>query len=558
MNKEESIKKYNSILLQFLNDLVNSIGLDTELRNSFFDEIIRRLKEQFEVSNVNFDENIIKSILSQAFNQYGEILKVYFDSTDIHRISEDTADEQLALEMNAVITSLTNAVNNINQIGDYANLVERMRESFLNYFRDITPNYNDVEQEIKQVLNDVIFKTMYSFTERKKDDFIKYTLPDLYKICDDIGDTVVVQEEEPAAQINEEILAERDKFIYDMMDVEIHESVQNGVLTLSVTDQMGKEKVYYGQEAMDKLTSYNQLFESSRPGKIVDTSHWPTIVNEEPQVLNDNANKSLTSQLKGKFKEKEQDIKDYFSKHSDNVINENAIIEENVDVNKSSEPVNKTEPIAPLVETVFEATPNEVKNDMITDNVITQQKEIVNNNDNSSSILNLTNQFNNLASPNIQDTNLSNNVENNNLQNNNYVVTEETKKEDIATINDYNPIKDNDVVAKIRKGMGLGTSTSSSYIDNSNFGNDFIFIPTFNNPNSDRDDFIRTSTGYIIEEDTDNKGRLYLKVIDPAKHETIYTGKEAVRMIKNYNQAYLDANPNKTVDTTLIDNFVED
>ena len=37
--------------------------------------------------------------------------------------------------------------------------------------------------------------------------------------------------------------------------------------------------------------------------------------------------------------------------------------------------------------------------------------------------------------------------------------------------------------------------------------------------------------------------------------EEIYTGKEAINMIRNYNRTYLDANPGKRVDTSLIDRF---
>ena len=88
-----------------------------------------------------------------------------------------------------------------------------------------------------------------------------------------------------------------------------------------------------------------------------------------------------------------------------------------------------------------------------------------------------------------------------------------------------------------------------------NSNNNFSFIPNFNNPNQERNDFIRKITSTIIEEDVDNNGNLYLKVIEPTGREQVYTGKEAVTMIKNYNRTYLDSNPGKVVDTSLIDRF---
>ena len=83
----------------------------------------------------------------------------------------------------------------------------------------------------------------------------------------------------------------------------------------------------------------------------------------------------------------------------------------------------------------------------------------------------------------------------------------------------------------------------------------FSFVPTFNNPNQERDDFIKKVTGSDIEEDVDNKGVLYLKVTEPTGREQVYTGREAIFMIRNYNRTYLEANPGKKVDTTLIDQF---
>ena len=102
-------------------------------------------------------------------------------------------------------------------------------------------------------------------------------------------------------------------------------------------------------------------------------------------------------------------------------------------------------------------------------------------------------------------------------------------------------------LTKVKNMMGMN--------DTSSFSGSFSFLPEYDNPNEDRDEFIKKTTGIEIDEDTDHKGELYLKVVEPSGREQIYTGKEAVNMIKNFNKAYLDANPGKKVDTTLIDNF---
>jgi hypothetical protein len=90
---------------------------------------------------------------------------------------------------------------------------------------------------------------------------------------------------------------------------------------------------------------------------------------------------------------------------------------------------------------------------------------------------------------------------------------------------------------------------------NKTYGDEFI--GNYSNPNYDRDQFIKLTTGIEIQEDVDHQGRIFLRVIEPTGREVIYSGKEAVRMIQNYNQTYLDANPDKKVDTTLIDNYKE-
>ena len=87
--------------------------------------------------------------------------------------------------------------------------------------------------------------------------------------------------------------------------------------------------------------------------------------------------------------------------------------------------------------------------------------------------------------------------------------------------------------------------------------NDVPDMMKVGNPNYDRDQFIKQTTGIEIQEDVDHQGNLFLRVIEPSGREVIYTGKDAIRMIKNYNQTYLDANPDKTVDTSLIDNSNE-
>ena len=79
------------------------------------------------------------------------------------------------------------------------------------------------------------------------------------------------------AQSNEE----GDAFIYQTMDVEIKEGFENGIVTLDVTDSMGNTIKYRGREAMDKLLSYNQLFEASSPGRKADISKWEHLLYQE-------------------------------------------------------------------------------------------------------------------------------------------------------------------------------------------------------------------------------------------------------------------------------------
>ena len=98
---------------------------------------------------------------------------------------------------------------------------------------------------------------------------------------------------------------------------------------------------------------------------------------------------------------------------------------------------------------------------------------------------------------------------------------------------------------------------TNSFLPSNYNGSKEEFIGNYSNPNYDRDQFIKHTTGIEIQEDVDHQGKLFLRVIEPSGREVIYTGKDAIRMIKNYNQIYLDANPDKTVDTSLIDNSNE-
>ncbi len=93
--------------------------------------------------------------------------------------------------------------------------------------------------------------------------------------------------------------------------------------------------------------------------------------------------------------------------------------------------------------------------------------------------------------------------------------------------------------------------------DTNSFSGSFSFLQEFEEHNQERNEFIKKTTGMEIDEDVDNNGRLYLKVVEVTGREQIYTGKEAVRMIKNFNKVYLDSNPDKKVDTSLIDDFNE-
>ena len=74
------------------------------------------------------------------------------------------------------------------------------------------------------------------------------------------------------------------------MDIDIEESFENGRVVLKVYDSDGKTQVYYSTEAMEKLTSYNQLYESSRPGKKADTSNWSYDISLNPTLANNDIN----------------------------------------------------------------------------------------------------------------------------------------------------------------------------------------------------------------------------------------------------------------------------
>ena len=142
---------------------------------------------------------------------------------------------------------------------------------------------------------------------------------------------------------------------------------------------------------------------------------------------------------------------------------------------------------------------------------------------------------------------MANNFESNSNNSNNNI------NNNFKSFNDTEEVTHSDDLKQIRSMMGIEDDT----VSNLRFGNDFSFVPQFSNPNEERDAFINKITGIVLEEDVDNKGLLYLKITEPTGREEIYTGKHAVEMIKNFNKAYLDANPGKEVDTSLIDNFKE-
>ena len=567
MNNGESIKKYNDALIGYLNQLVNSIENNT-VNDTFFTDIAAKLKQHLVTYNMDIAEQGVKTMMMNAFKEYSNILKKHFDSSNIHRINLPPEDTNLANEMNLVTANLSNAVTNMNKIPEYIVLIDTVKSTLKGYFNQSYENYKDLEFEIEQILNEVIVGAFNTFTTTKIDDFTRMILPDLYSIADSITyDTIVNSSIDESGNINEE----RDQFIRDTMDVDIEESFENGRVVLRICDSDGKTQVYYSTEAMEKLSSYNQLFESSRPGKKADTSNWANDISLNPSMANNIVENNANMAFENGQQTQTQDLVN----NNTNPVNDLSTITE--PTNNSNEALIKD----------FLANQNTNQNNDDFSNLTSAVNQPNNNNDfneltnvlNNNEINNLdnnvnNNEFNNLdnAVNNQEDkfTNLDNpssivNFFNNdsNTTNNNEVVFGDLTAPS-QTNNEFNNLDNNSIestanntteddndLTQVRHMMGIDNNSSS-------FSGSFSFLPEYDNPNEERDEFIKKTTGIEIDEDTDHKGALYLKVVEPTGREQIYTGKEAVNMIKNFNKAFLDSNPGKKVDTTLIDNFKEE
>ncbi len=533
MNYKDNIKKYNDLLIKFLNDLVTDIENGNSQKERQVDDMVKRLRNHISIYDVNYDDAVIKVIMTQAFQSYAVMLRNYFDSSSVHRIDEDSDfSSQLIDEMNLVTSDLTNAVNNMNKTTFYKDLIRKIKDSIIYQFKN-PEIYQQATVEIEKILDDVVVDSFNIYIETKIEDFMKNTLPQLYRYIDELTRLSSTDDSDESGS-GENVNLERDKFINETMDIEIHEGMENGVVTLTVIDSMGEEKKYYGNEAMEKLTSYNQLFESSRPGKKVDTSHWPPF-NPYADNFDTPSKTNSTSQLP-----------------VPNNLNEIDVLGSNIIEDNTNEQPQRQD---------SDAEKND-SNNIISNDEIDQLSSDINNS--APTLMNLTDEFNNLTMSddtfNNTQTDLNGTINNHNSDNDKNISSSEqlNNTSDSTALEEH--LDDNsDELSHNDSNKPIDSEEPKyEFVPTEDFlPNDNSFLATFNNPNSERDDFIKRSTGITLEEDKDNQGKLYLRVIEPSGHEVIYTGKDAINMIRKYNQAYLDAYPNKKVDTTLIDNYQE-
>lgn len=577
MNNGESIKKYNDLLIGYLNQLVNSIDNNTA-NDTFFTDIAAKLKNHLVMYNMDIAEQGVKTMMVNAFKQYSSILKKHFDSSNIHRINLPPEDTNLTNEMNTVTANLSNAVTNMNKIPEYLVLIDTVKSTLKGYFSQNYESYKDLEFEIEQILNEVIVGAFTTFTTTKIDDFTRMILPDLYALADSITYDSVNSSMDEDGNVNEE----RDQFIRDTMDIDIEESFENGRVVLKVYDSDGKTQVYYSTEAMEKLTSYNQLFESSRPGKKADTSNWAYDVSLNPTLANNNTVESNTNMAFETVEQApQQDLVEQNVSTPVDMNTTNDLSTLNAPTNDSNEALIKdflanqntntsNDDFSNLTNAVNQPNNNNDFNELtnVLNNDVSNTTTSYNNNNNDefnnldSAVNNQVDTFTNLDSPSSIVNFFNNDMTSNSNYNDGVVfgdLTAPTQNNNDTNIivngKDNNSLNNNseldEDLTQVRHMMGIDNNSSS-------FGGSFSFLPEYNNPNEERDAFIKKTTGIEIDEDTDHKGELYLKVVEPTGREQIYTGKEAVNMIKNFNKAFLDANPGKKVDTTLIDNFKQE
>lgn len=602
-NNGERINKYNEILIKFLNDLVNGINPSNELMVNLINDVTANFSKQLATEELDIADNGVKTLLTNAFNEYIKILKYHFDHSDIHRIDPSHENnEDINAEVNQVTSNLTNAVNNMNKLPEYQKLVNSIRDTLINYFVQTFPNKENVSNISEKIIMDCIVSCFNSLSASKIEEFYTNTLPNLISTGDDIVYVRQITQEEIEA-INLQVNDERDAFIYETMDVEIKEGFENGVVTLDVTDAMGKTIRYEGREAMEKLVSYNQLFEASRPGKKADISKWEHLLekmyeedareesNPNPVEVNINNNNDTNNTDNDTsinnnpvdFNINNMDNSNTFDNLVNTQANTSSSMVNVLPTNEEEEDNNENNDINDLLSKMNNTMDESNESNTFNPNsdLITPSNEIdsVNNdmNMNNNSVSNLTESntpvnnneqvikdflSNHEASVDTAPTipiNISsdgtntNEVVNNNLASNalNSMINATQQVDN----NDIEETADEKEMHEIKSMVGIKEDPKPR--NNDMYSSSFSFVPNFDNPNQERDDFIKKATGILIEEDVDNQGDLYLKVTEPTGREQIYTGKEAVNMIKNYNRTYLDANPGKKVDTSLIDKFEE-
>mgnify|MGYP005612537949 CR=1 FL=1 len=85
-NNGERINKYNELLIGFLNNLVNDIKPTNESIRLQINEVVVNFKKQLEIEGLDIADDGIKTLMSNALNEYIKILMYHFDHSDIQRI----------------------------------------------------------------------------------------------------------------------------------------------------------------------------------------------------------------------------------------------------------------------------------------------------------------------------------------------------------------------------------------------------------------------------------------------------------------------------------------
>ena len=543
MNKE-GVNRYNELLILYLNDFVDNITRNSDIKDRAIVDACEKLEELLIEYNITIDKKLIKQVIDNSFPMYSNLLKTSFDNAGIHRIDDNLSMSEIAKDMNEVTTNLSKAVNEANKIPEYIELIQKIKGTIIYLISQTNSNYVGHEYEVDQILNDVV-GTFYSiYTEDLINSFLRDKLPELYKICDEIN----YSNEQDSNNDNVYLNEDRDKFINETMDLEIHEGFKNGKVTLSITDSMGQRTELIGAEAIEKLKNFNQLYESSRPGKKADTSNWP-----DESYLKIPTNNGLEVDLSAPINENTIEIKPAPLQVMDPTpIEKQPILpaptngEENNldDFNNLTSPSGMTmqdEPPKNENEEMIKNFLNQYKNDTLS------TPETSYNEQSTNDMSDLTVPMNVVEPPSILDQPINeevlNTIENSSFEPESFIENYTEKTNEFIPQEDNNPVNANSFIPTYEE------PPRTSYGDE--------FIGNYSNPNYDRDQFIKLTTGIEIQEDVDHRGKLFLRVTEPTGREVIYTGKEAVRMIKNYNQTYLDANPDKKVDTSLIDNFRE-